>query len=158
MPEQPSQSEVRASLVKYAAFCLSRRPYFEDSIRQKLVLRSQKLKFKDTTRVISDILSDLKKSGYLDDAYLAAAFVRRQLSKCYGPKIITLKLGRMNLDKDAITTALEEASIDKQLEVIKKYAQKYPNFDKYKLKSKLYSRGFTSSAINMLFDYECFED
>lgn len=158
MPEQLSPSEIRASLVKYAAFCLSRRPYFEETIRQKLVLRSKKLKFKNATKVITDILKDLKKSGYLDDPYLAQAFARRQLDKCYGPRIISLKLGRMKLNREVIDLALEEASVDKQVAAIRKYALKYPKLDKYRITSKLYSRGFSSSAINKLFDSEYIGD
>lgn len=158
MPEQPSPSDVRASLIKYAAFCLSRRPYFEEKIRQKLLLRAKKLNFNQANSVISDILIDLKKSGYLDDLYLAQAFVRRQLDKCYGPKIISLKLGQMRLDKDTISLALEEADTKKQVEAVKKYSLKYRKLDKYKLISKLYGRGFGSQVINKLFDVECLED
>lgn len=158
MPVQPSPSDIRASLIKYAAFCLSRRPYFEETIRQKLVLRSKKLKFTDSTKVIMSILKDLKKAGYLDDLYLAEAFVRRQLEKCYGPRIISLKLSRLRLNKDTIDAALEEADIEKQIESIRKYALKYRKLDKYKLTSKLYSRGFCSQAINKLFDVEYLED
>jgi len=158
MPEQPSPSDVRASLIKYAAFCLSRRPYFEETIRQKLILRSKKLKFIDSTSIISDILKDLKKSGYLDDVYLAQAYVRRQLDKCYGPRIISLKLSRLKLDRETISLALEEASIEKQVEAIKKYSRKYPRLDKFKITSKLFGRGFASTAIKRLFDVECLED
>ncbi len=158
MPVQPSPSDIRASLIKYAAFCLSRRPYFEETIRQKLVLRSKKLKFTDSTKVITSILKDLKKAGFLDDLYLAQAYVRRQLDKCYGPRIISLKLSRLRLNKDTIDTALEEADIEKQLESIRKFALKYRKLDKYKLTSKLYSRGFGSQAIKKLFDVEYLED
>jgi len=158
MPVQPSPSDVRASLIKYAAFCLARRPYFEETIRQKLVFRSKKLKFAKANKIIEAILKDLKEAGYLDDPYLAQAFARRQLDKCYGPRIISLKLGRMKLNKDIIDLALEEADTEKQIISIKKYALKYQKLDKYKLTSKLYSRGFSSTAINSLFDVESLED
>ncbi len=158
MPEPHSPSEVRSSLIKYAAFCLSRRPYFEGALRQKLILRSKKLKLENATTEITGILDDLRKSGYLDDPYLAAAYARRQLDKSYGPKIISLKLKRLGVDQSTISLALEEADIPKQLEAIKKYALKYRKLDKFKLVSKLYSRGFTGSAINKLFDSEYFED
>lgn len=158
MPEQPSPSDTRASLIRYAAFCLSRRPYFAAVIRQKLVQRSKKLKFTDTTSIISDILKDLQKAGYLNDTYLAQAFVRRQLGKCYGPKIISLKLRRLGLDQGTLDIALEEADIPKQVEAIKKYSLKYHKLDKYALTSRLYSRGFGSQAINKLFDVEYIED
>jgi SOS response regulatory protein OraA/RecX len=154
MPEPLSPSETRACLIKYAAFCLSRRPYFEETIRQKLVLRSKKLILKNPTKVIQAILKDLKKSGYLDDPYLAQAFTRRQLGKGYGPKIISLKLKRLHLDQSVIDLALKEADIPLQVEAIKKYAEKYRKLDKYRLTSRLYSRGFSASAINKLFDYE----
>ena len=158
MPEPLSKNEARSSLVKYAAFCLSRRPYFEETIRQKLVLRSKKLKLKNTTKVILAILKDLKKAGFLDDPYLAQAYARRQLGKCYGPKIISLKLRRLKLDQSVIDTALEEADITKQVEAIRKYAGKYAKLNQYQLTSRLYSRGFGASAINKLFDSGCIED
>lgn len=158
MLEQPSPSEIRASLIKYAAFCLSRRPYFEEVIRQKLVQRAKKLNLTNSTGIITDILSDLKKSGYLDDPYLAQAYARRQLDKCYGPRIISLKLSRMKLNRSTIEFALEEADISKQVEAIKKFSLKNRKLDKYKLTSKLYARGFSSGAINKLFDVEYLED
>lgn len=158
MPEPRSQSDIRISLIKYAAFCLSCRPYFEETIYQKLLLRSKKLKIENTSRIIKDILKDLKKRGYLDDPYLAQAFARRQLAKGYGPKIISLKLSRMKLDRSVIDFALEEADIDKQLEAIKKYAQKYSKLDRYHLISRLYARGFGSQAINKIFDSYYSED
>jgi SOS response regulatory protein OraA/RecX len=159
MPESSLPSDVRASLIKYAAFCLSRRPYFRETIRQKLILRAKKLKFSDSAPVITAILDDLQKSGYLNDSYLAGAFVRRQLGKGYGPRIISLKLARLHLAKDTIGVALEEeATLGQQVEAIQKYSQKYRTQDQRKLVSRLYSRGFSSSAINKLFDSEYIED
>ena len=158
MPEQLSPSDIRASLIKYAAFCLSRRPYFEEALRQKLVLRSKKLNLSDTNSIISDILNDLKKSGYLDDPYLAQAYARRQLEKCYGPRIISLKLQRLKVGRDVIDLALEEANAEKQVEAVKKFANKYRKLDKYKLTSKLYARGFNSTVINKVFDVGYMED
>ncbi len=158
MLEQPSPSEIRASLIKYATLCLSKRPYFEDTLHHKLIIRSKKLKFSDSTKVISTILKDLKKAGFLDDSYLAQAYARRQLSKGYGPRIISLKLKRLHLSQSVIDLALAEADKEKQLEAVKKYARKYPKIDKYKLISRLFSRGFIASTINKLFDVECSED
>ena len=159
MPESFPPSDVRASLIKYAAFCLNRRPYFRESIRQKLVLRARKLKFENSSSIITAILDDLQKSGYLDDAYLAGAFVRRQLDKGYGPRIINLKLNRLHLDKNTIDIALSEnATSVQQIAAIKKYSLKYHSSDRRKLVSRLYSRGFISSIINKLFDAEYIED
>lgn len=158
MPEPQSPSDIRASLIKYAAFCLSRRPYFQETLRQKLISRSIKLEFVDYHNVVEDILKDLKKSGYLDDEYLASAFVRRQLSKYYGPRVISLKLKRLQLDNEAISKALSEIDQESESASMAKYISKYPKLDKYKLRSKLFSRGYSTVAINNLFDSEYFDD
>ena len=155
MPEPLPQSEIRSGLIKYAAFCLNRRPYFRNTIRQKLILRAKKMKYTDAESIISGILDDLQKSGYLNDSYLAGAFVRRQLGKGYGPRIISLKLRQLGLDSQTIEIALsDEGGNDQQIESIEKYAQKYRKLDRRKLVSKLFSRGFSSSVINKLFDSE----
>lgn len=158
MLEPPSPSDIRSSLVKYATFCLSRRPYFAEVLHQKLIQRAKKLKFDNFTTIIKEILEDIKKAGFLDDIYLAQAYARRQLEKCYGPRVISLKLGRMKLNRDTIDIALEEAGIEKQLEAIKKYSLKYPKLDKYRLTNKLYGRGFSGQAIRKLFDVEYLGD
>lgn len=159
MPEPLPQSEIRAGLLKYAAFCLNRRPYFREVIRQKLTLRAKKLKYPNSGQIITDILDDLQKSGYLDDQYLAGAFVRRQLGKGYGPRIISLKLAKFHLDRDSLDMVLsEEASVEHQLEAIEKFASKYRKLDNRLLISKLYARGFSSSVINKLFDSSYIEE
>jgi|WetSurMetagenome_2_1015567.scaffolds.fasta_scaffold383472_1 SOS response regulatory protein OraA/RecX len=159
MPELSPPSEVRASLIKYAAFCLNRRPYFRETLNQKLILRARKLKFADSKQIITAILDDLQQSGYLNDSYLADAYVRRQLGKGYGPRIISLKLGRLRLDNNTIDISLNnEADTPKQIAAITKYADKYRSMDRRKFVSRLYSRGFSSSIINKVFDAEYIED
>jgi len=139
--------------------CLNRQPYFRNRLRDKLILRAKKLNFDDAYDTIDKILADLSKSGYLNDQFLANGYVRRQLSKGYGPKIIYLKLLRLSLEKDKISQAIEEeATQEAQFEAISKLRAKYSKYDKYKMKSKLYSRGFSSSTINKVFDVGAFED
>jgi len=117
------------------------------------------MKYGNQPEVISKILDDLQKSGYLNDAYLAGAYVRRHLEKGYGPRIISFKLSRLHLDKDTIEIALsEEADTDRQFASIQKYAANHHKLDKRKLVSKLYLRGFSSLAINRLFDSEYIEE
>lgn len=158
MPEPKSSTEIRASLVKYAAFCLSRQPYFYARLQAKLVQRALKLGFKDFTKVISGILADLQKSGYLNDSYLAASYVRGQLAKSYGPRLIRLKLRQLGLAEPTILDALKEAADDQQIPIIRKFAQKYAKLDPRKTQSKLYARGFSPSAINKVFDVLGFAD
>lgn len=159
MPELLQPNDLRASLLKYAAFCLNRRPYFREVLRRKLVLRAQKLKLSNSSQAIVTILDDLEKSGYLNDSYLAEAFVRRQLGKGYGPRVIFLKLKALHLDRDKIEIALDqEATLPLQVEAIKKYTPKIRSSDKRKIVFRLLSRGFSSSVINKVFDSEYIED
>lgn len=152
-------SDVRASLVKYAANILNRRPYFRHKLREKLLLRQKKLKITGAEPVIESILNDLSKSGYLNDAYLADAFVRRQLDKGYGPRIIAYKLKLLRLDPDVIKNSLEnEAYKDKQITALIAFSSKFPRLDRRKLVQKLYQRGFDSYLINKLFDSPYFGD
>jgi SOS response regulatory protein OraA/RecX len=156
---QSPLNDTRSSLLKYATVCLNRQPYFRNRLRDKLIQRAKKLSFCDAYDTIDEILFDLSKSGYLNDQVLANGYVRRQLSKGYGPKIIFLKLLRLNLEKDKISLAIEEeATPEAQLETISKLKAKYSKYDRYKLTAKLYGRGFSSSIINKAFDVGAFED
>jgi SOS response regulatory protein OraA/RecX len=154
-----SQKSNRESLLKYAANILSRRPYFRHTLKEKLFLRSKKLKLNDVSLVIDSILDDLAGSGYLDDKYLAEAYVRRQLAKGYGPRLISLRLGALHLDRDLINQAIDnEATPENQYLAIKKFSAKYARLDPRKIISKLYARGFASRVISMLFDGTAIED
>lgn len=153
MPESNQKSDIRRSLLKYAANILSRRPYFRNALKEKLYYRSEKEGFLDSGDIIEDIISELAKSGYLDDLYLAQAYVRRQLSKCYGPRIISLKLKQLRLDSSTIRAALDsEALPEPQMQAITKFANKYRHVDPRKVSYKLYSRGFSGDLIKKVFD------
>lgn len=159
------KSEIRSSLLKYAANILSRRPYFRHALKTKLILRAQKY---DVHRqggaiqilpIVDSIIDDLAKSGYLDDVYLAEAFVRRQLSKGYGPRLIGLKLNALQLGRDAINQAIEtEATPENQISAMKRFAAKYRHLDHRKVITKLYLRGFDTRYINKLFDGTVIDD
>ncbi len=143
MPEFSQKSDPRASLVKYAANILSRRPYFSHQLRIKLVQRSQKFSEKDCSKTIDKIVDDLSGSGYLDDIYLAQAFVRRQLGKGYGPKIINYKLKVLGLSSEGIKSALKSEATEEALEKAKsKATSKVKDSDSRKIQFKLYQRGF----------------
>lgn len=143
MLESNQTSSERSLLVKYAANILSRRPYFRHQLRQKLFLYSEKKNFEPNTTLVEAIITDLAKSGYLDDRYLADAYVRRQLQKCYGPKIIRYKLKLLGLSDTQINEAMaSEATPETINQAIEKISLKYHIQDPWKLKQKLYQRGF----------------
>ena len=113
----------------------------------------------DYLPIIDKILDELAASGYLDDVYLAQAYVRRQLSKCYGPRIIALKLKQLRLDSTAISAAIaSEATQELQIEAVVRFAHKNRCADKRKTSYKLYSRGFSSDIIKFVFDETEFPD
>ena len=159
MPESNQKSEARRLLLRYATLILSGRPYFRYKLREKLFLRAEKLSLEDPGSTIDSILEDLGQSGYLNDKYLAEAYVRRQLAKGYGPKIISLKLKYLGLGTDLIKESLKsEASEENEIASIRKYTSKYPRLDPRKLISKLYSRGYSSQVIKNAFDSSYIED
>lgn len=159
MPESSPKSEARRLLIRYASLVLSGRPYFRFKLREKLFLRAEKLGLEDPNNTIDSILEDLSQSGYLNDQYLAEAYVRRQLSKCYGPKIIALKLKYLGLPSSIISETLKlEADEEAVMVSLKKYCQKYSRLDQRKLISKLYSRGYSGSIIKKVFDGDWLED
>ena len=159
MPEFNQKSDTRKGLLKYAVNILSRRPYFRNTLKDKLLYRAKREKFENSEEEIKKILDELAASGYLDDVYLAQAFVRRQIAKNYGPRIITLKLKQLHLDSGAIKSAIaSEATKELQVEAIAKFAAKNGRVDKRKLSYKIYSRGFSSDIIKYVFDETEFPD
>lgn len=159
MPEPSQTDEIRSKLVKYAGFILNLRPYFRNKLREKLILRCKKLKIQPPMSVIEAILDDLSQSGYLNDQYLAEAYVRRQLSKGYGAQIISLKLRHLGVDTDTIKFAIEtQADSEAQIEAVRRLGKKYSKIDPRRLVGKLYSRGFPQNIINKVFDGGLKED
>lgn len=138
-----TSEELRSKLVKYAANILSRRPYFKHQLKQKLYLYQEKLGAIHDSNVVEEIVRDLAKSGYLDDEYLANAFVRRQLQKCYGPKIIRYKLKNLGVSTSQIDESLaEEATSEVLASTKEKIRIKYRSKSPQELSQKLYQRGF----------------
>ncbi|KKT39628.1 hypothetical protein A3K29_01890 [Candidatus Collierbacteria bacterium RIFOXYB2_FULL_46_14] len=159
MPESSRKSDQRQFLVKYAGRILTARPYFRIKLKEKLFLRAEKEKMEDPGSTIESILKDLTASGYLNDQYLAEAFVRRQLSKHYGPRIISLKLKYLGLESESIAAALKSvATPDAEIASIRQFADKFPRLDRRVVVSKLYRRGYSDRAIKSAFDGDSFED
>ncbi len=159
MPESSQKSKIRSALLRYAARILSARPYFRTKLKDKLFQRAESQGFENSGALIDEILADLAGSGYLDDRYLAEAYIRRQLGKGYGPKIIALKLKYLGLDPGLVTSTLKaEAGQEAEMASIRKYSAKFPRLDRRKLISKLYQRGYLSLTIQKAFDGDWLED
>lgn len=159
MPESSRKSDQRQSLVKYAGRILAARPYFRFKLREKLFLRAEKEKIENPGQIIESILDDLAQSGYLNDQYLAEAYVRRQLSKHYGPRLISVKLKYLGLGVAAVTEALRSAvSPEAEEASIRHFISKFSHQDRRKVVSNLYRRGYSERAIKSAFDGDCLED
>ena len=156
----PSQSsDLRENLVKYAAFILNRRPYFRHTLHHKLVQRCLKLEINDFESVVNSLLDELSASGYLNDSYLAQAFVRRQLNKGYGPRLIRYKLQQLKLSSDAIAHALDsEADSEALQRAAQSFLKRKHYKDHRKASHSLYQRGFDNITIRRLFDSVDFTD
>ena len=149
----------RSILLKYATFCLGRRPYFTEDLRQKLTLKAHTAKLGDVGETIDQIVDDIGKSGFLDDKYLACAFVRRELSKGHGSHYIIQKIRHFRLPDTLVKEALAaEATHENQLSSAQKVVKKYHKLDKMALFRKIYSRGFPRDVIDDLFDSNPYED
>ncbi len=117
------------------------------------------MSYPDPGAIIEEILQDLAKSGYLNDEYLAGAYIRRQLSKGYGPKLISMKLKFMGLDSATVAKCLKsEVTEEQELASIKRYCQKNARLDQRKLVSKLYLRGYSGQLIKNTIDSDWLED
>ena len=154
MEETNPSSEIRSSLVRYAALILGARPYFSGRLREKLRLRAEKLQFEKAEPIIEKIITDLTKDRLLDDQYLAAAYVRKELKKGWGPKVILLKLMRLGVGREtAQEVLLIEADLSHQKDSIASYLKKISHYNQHVQINKLFQRGFNSAAILPLFDY-----
>jgi len=159
MPRTSQPSEVRQSLVSYAARILGMRPYFSGKLRQKLQERAQKMGFVAAEEVIEAIIFELASNKFLDDRYLAAGYVRKELRKGWGPRIILLKLIRLGVDRETAQEAiLTEADLPQQKEAISHYLKKISRYDPRIQTNKLFQRGFNGAAILNRFDSATQED
>lgn len=142
MPES-NQKNNRSALLSYAVNILSRRPYFSTQLQKKLQERAEKLLLQNYQADLNNILLELQSGGYLNDDYLISGYIKRCLSKCQGPKIITFKLRQLGLSNVQIQDSLsKEGSKLAIIEAKDRLSAKYKKLEDFKLRHKLYQRGF----------------
>lgn len=143
MPESSQNANIRADLIKYAGFILSRKPYFSSQIRQKLLVRLKADQEEAGLEIIEDIIADLKQAKYLNDDYLLERYIDQKLQKLQGPKIIIQKLKMLNIPISQIHQALKNEETKKKIDdAEKRLIEKLSGLDQFKIRSKLYQRGF----------------
>lgn len=142
MPES-NQKNNRSALLSYAVSILSRRPYFSSQLQKKLQERAEKLSLENYQTELENIISELQTSGYLNDDYLISGYIKRCLAKFQGPKIIAFKLRNLGLASTQIQTSLNREDAKQAIAEAKdNLAAKYKNLEDFKLRHKLYQRGF----------------
>ncbi len=103
--------------------------------------------------MLGGVMDKLTEYGFCDDYRFCREYVAAY-SKRVGLKKIKFDLKRLGAEEDAISAALEEAGgqEDEAFAAAEKYIRTHRNFVMAKLKSYLYSRGFSMSDINAAAD------
>ncbi len=107
---------------------------------------------------IDHAIHKLTEYGYLNDKDYAERYAT-DVSKKYGPRMISAKLTQKGVSKDIVEQATEGVACD-QLEnaraLYDKLNAKYDGIDKYKKRQKIYAalmrRGFEWDEISVLFE------
>lgn len=143
MQESNQNADLRAKLLKYASFLLSRRPYFSTQIRQKLQQKQSQISQDTSQETIEEIINDLIKAKYLNDEYLLIGFIKQKLQKLQGPKLISYKLKQLGISSAQIKSVFDHEEIKEATKLsVAKLSEKYSSLDSFQIKSKLYQRGF----------------
>lgn len=96
-------------------------------------------------------LEKLREKGYVNDERAAAAYIGERQRKGFGPKRITMELGRLGIPGAAASAALAElypAALE--YEILGRLVERAPasqRSDPQKLAGKLLRRGFRAGAI-----------
>lgn len=80
---------------------LARRDHSTHELSRKLAKRSI------PADVIGEVLKDLQRSGYVDDARYARCYAEQRVNKGYGPQSVRAKLRERGLEEADISCALE---------------------------------------------------
>lgn len=106
-----------------------------------------------TSEVVNSVMKKLAEYGFTDDFRFCREYVAAY-SKRVGLKKIKFDLKRLGAEDEAISAALEEVNDqeDEAFAAAEKYIRTHRNFVIAKLKSHLYSRGFSMSDINAAVD------
>jgi len=123
---------------QYATYLLSKRSYGSNELKAKLLSRF--ISEESSTLAIEKCLQ----CGYIDDEALVVAYVRRELRKGYGPKILIRKIAfKLRIEQEFIQNIYDMQITDEELlEHKERVIAKKKFSDPYKERQYLYKRGF----------------
>jgi len=130
-----------------AVHLLGLRPHSELEIRQKLHRRGC------LPNAIDEVVSRVKRLGYLDDAAFAQALVTHR-SRTRGPALMAAELATRGIDRDVIREALRAVDHPAQVEAARRLAARRPHPDRRVIASRLLRRGFPSDVIREALELE----
>ena len=123
---------------QYATYLLSKRSYGSNELKAKLL-----------SRFISEESSQLAiekclQCGYIDDEALVLSYIRRELRKGYGPKLLISKIAfKLRIEKEDVQNIYDmQVTEEELLEQRQKLVAKKKFSDPYKERQYLYKRGF----------------
>jgi len=130
-----------------AVHLLGLRPHSELEIRQKLHRRGC------LANAIDEVVSRVKRLGYLDDAAFAQALVTHR-SRTRGPALMAAELATRGIDRDVIREALRAVDHPAQVEAARRLAARRPHPDRRVIASRLLRRGFPPDVIREALELE----
>ncbi len=129
-----------SDIFKYALRLLSRKDYFENELREKLLGRF------GNTETVEEVLKRLKELRYIDDDRVIQQFISSQAKKGVGQYLIRKKLLDKGIDAPISTI---ESYVDEQddlKELVVKKLQKYKG-DYQKTVAYFYRKGYPYNLI-----------
>lgn len=95
------------------------------------------------------IIAKLKEYSLIDDARFCELFISSH-RRSWGEKRLKIELKKHGVSAENIELALEEAEpqYEEALAAAEKYCRNKPAYDRYKLQTHLYSKGFTYDCIS----------
>lgn len=141
-----SVSNEYANVYNYAVKLLSARSHTVFELQRKLVRKNY------PQALVKDVIDDLKKKKYLDDAEFASVFANNLSKyKSFGYHLAKAKLKARGLDSQTVDQALELFfTIDRELQIAAKLVQKKDKGDKMKTAAMLQRKGFRSEVISKI--------
>lgn len=152
-------------LLQRAIWLLSQREHGTQELRDKIQLSFKRSAMKkgqnqvDIKPVALDrVIEWCVEQGFLDDQQFAQRFLNSRARQGYGPQRIRLALKQKGVEVEFIEQAIAESEIDwpqRALEVAEKKFRVFPPQEfkeKVKIQRYLYSRGFSSDEIRIVFE------
>ena len=140
--------------------------YINKKLRTKLEVKKYLNKEYDY-KLISDVISNLEKDGYLNEEVYASAYIHDQINlKMVGPLKIKKDLENLGINDETIDKHLETYTKQEQLDKIKKFIAKEIKLNNNKsaimLKNKIFKslteKGFKNEMISSVLDSSYIDD